>query len=156
MYISKWQQWCFLDGGITKMFWCFEVLCSFSKISITKCDFVISKNVINCFLIKWTKKGVSGAWHSNGMTSQKENAQSVTSLEPKSIRWLGRVWHRKPNRSNSYKNDGVGTSGEWANERPHARNWDSTFGAWGDRAKGIRQMKQLSKLKWWWIDLGAA
>lgn len=54
---------------------------------------------------------------------------------------LWQAWNQKPSggwaesdtqktrRSNSYKDDGVGTSGEWASERPHARNRDSTFEA---------------------------
>jgi len=29
------------------------------------------------------------------MTSQKENGQYMASLEPKTIRWLSRVWHRE-------------------------------------------------------------
>lgn len=47
----------------------------------------------------------------------------MENLESKTIRWLSSLTHRKL-RSNSQKNDGVGTSREWATERPQARNQD--------------------------------
>lgn len=81
------------------------------------------------------------------MTNQNENGKS-DKPGTKNHQVAGQsLTYRKPNRSNSYTNDEVGTSREWANERPHARNWDSTFEARGDSAKGTRQMNQLSKLK---------
>lgn len=72
------------------------------------------------------------------MTSQKENGESGTKSHQ--VAWQS-LTRGKPRRSNNHKNDGVGTSREQANERPHAKSQDSCFGAGGDRAKGTRQMK---------------
>ena len=154
-HILKWQQWYSLDGEIVDVLVFHCAFLHFSKISITKYDYAIRKNTINHFLIKRIKKRLKlnlvtewqvrkrmdnmwQAWNQNHQVAE----QSLT--------------QRKPRRSNSCKNDGVGTSREWASERPQSRNWYSTFEAWGDRPEGTRQMNQLSKLKWWWIDLGAA
>lgn len=58
----------------------------------------------------------------------RQAGKRMKSPESKAIRWLSSLTHRKL-RSNSQKNDGVGASREWANERPQARNQDPTFRA---------------------------
>lgn len=52
-----------------------------------------------------------------------QDRRRMENLGSKTIGWLSSLTHRKL-RSNSQKNDGVGTSRERANERPQAKNQD--------------------------------
>lgn len=63
-----------------------------------------------------------------GIMVDRQARKRIQNPESKTIRWLSSLTHRKL-RSNSQKNDGVGTSREWANERPQARNQDPSVRA---------------------------